>query len=226
MRPTLINMVREPVERLISNFYYLRSHKRWTGKKDVPPVSWFTKNFEKCVLTNDPECQVVDICQNTILGTITLSRYCVKRKDKTQKLRKLLNLKFIFPQLILLFSLFQILSDSVELQLTYFCGGWRECGNISSPSSLQLAKYSVETGYSVVGVVERFNTSVNLLEAVLPEWFRGAAGLVTEDKRNRNSHPGVREAVREVLEDRLENEIDFYRFVNQRLSRQEEQYLV
>ena len=102
-------------------------------------------------------------------------------------MRKLLNLKFIFPQLILLFSLFQILSDSVELQLTYFCGGWRECGNISSPSSLQLAKYSVETGYSVVGVVERFNTSVNLLEAVLPEWFRGAAGLVTEDKRNRNS---------------------------------------
>ena len=37
VRPTLINMVREPVERLISNFYYLRSHERWTGKKDVPP---------------------------------------------------------------------------------------------------------------------------------------------------------------------------------------------
>ena len=48
VQPTLINMVREPVERHISSFYYLRSQKRWKGKKDVPPA------FDDCVLTNDP----------------------------------------------------------------------------------------------------------------------------------------------------------------------------
>ena len=170
-------MVREPVDRLISIFYYLRLRKRFKGKNDVPPVSWFEKSFDECVLTNDPECRV------------------------------------------------ESLSETLELQLTYFCGKWRECGNISSPASLQLAKYNVETQYSVVGVMERFNTSLKVMEILLPRWFLGVTQLNRAEKRNKNSHPGVRDTVREMVKKRLKNELEFYGFIKQRLSLQERKYL-
>ena len=57
----LINMVRDPVDRIVSNYYFVRSTRRWKTREVVPPASWFTKNFNKCVLSNDPECMVVFI---------------------------------------------------------------------------------------------------------------------------------------------------------------------
>ena len=56
----MINMVREPVDRIISQFYYLRSLKRWKSK-ERPPKQWFQKEFQKCVLNGDKECQVLNI---------------------------------------------------------------------------------------------------------------------------------------------------------------------
>ena len=55
----LINMVRDPVNRIVSNYYFVRSARRWKTREVVPPASWFTKNFNKCVLSNDPECRVL-----------------------------------------------------------------------------------------------------------------------------------------------------------------------
>ena len=166
-------MVREPVERVISMFYYIRSHmrwsrKRWKGKKNVPPASWFEKTFDDCVLTNDPECHL-----------------------------------------------------EMKGQLTFFCGKWTECRNTSSPASLQLAKYNVETQYSVVGVMERFNTSLRVMEMLVPRWFQGATQLNTAEKVNSNSYDRVGDRVREVARKRMKNELEFYSFINQRLSLQE-----
>lgn len=54
------NFIRDPVERFVSEFYYLRSPDRW--KKDMmkkvkrPPLSWFNMKLDKCVLAEDPEC--------------------------------------------------------------------------------------------------------------------------------------------------------------------------
>ena len=53
-----MNMVREPVNRLISQFYYLRSIKRWNGKKERPPKEWMEKDFDACVRSGDLECRV------------------------------------------------------------------------------------------------------------------------------------------------------------------------
>ena len=54
----LMNMVRDPVDRVVSHFYFVRSAKRWINREVVPLPSWFTKKFDKCVLTQDPECMV------------------------------------------------------------------------------------------------------------------------------------------------------------------------
>ena len=55
-----MNMIRNPVDRVVSEFYFNRWNARWIVKfmKKKPPRKWFQKDFSECVLTNDPECQV------------------------------------------------------------------------------------------------------------------------------------------------------------------------
>ena len=72
--------------------------------------------------------------------------------------------------------------------LTYFCGTEPQCSNVTSQvgcrikenkreeeknsydcqEALQKARLVVETQYSVVGVMEEFNTSLAVMEAYLP----------------------------------------------------------
>ena len=54
----MMNMVREPVSRIVSQYYYLRSNKRWSWRHAKPPLSWFNKDFESCVREGDLECQL------------------------------------------------------------------------------------------------------------------------------------------------------------------------
>lgn len=64
-KPIYINMVRDPVERVISWFYYARSsyknavEYRKMPNKRIKPASWYKKNFNDCVRSGDPECQYV-----------------------------------------------------------------------------------------------------------------------------------------------------------------------
>ncbi|XP_073838073.1 uronyl 2-sulfotransferase homolog pip-like [Musca autumnalis] len=64
-KPIMINLVRDPVERLISWFYYVRGAYKnaiyYNKHPNAPiqPESWFKKDFNKCVLSDDPECQYV-----------------------------------------------------------------------------------------------------------------------------------------------------------------------
>ncbi|XP_050742000.1 heparan sulfate 2-O-sulfotransferase pipe isoform X3 [Drosophila biarmipes] len=60
-QPIYINMVRDPVERVISWFYYKRtpwnSVKMFKVNGQFQNRSHYLKNFEDCVLTRDPECR-------------------------------------------------------------------------------------------------------------------------------------------------------------------------
>ncbi|XP_068148915.1 heparan sulfate 2-O-sulfotransferase pipe-like [Drosophila tropicalis] len=64
-KPIYINMVRDPVERVISWFYYVRSsyknaieYRKFPNRK-IKPTSWYKKNFNDCVRSGDPECQYI-----------------------------------------------------------------------------------------------------------------------------------------------------------------------
>ncbi|TMW40448.1 hypothetical protein DOY81_014472, partial [Sarcophaga bullata] len=61
--PIYINLVRDPVERIISWFYYVRTpwyiaeRKRLFPKQyKLPSVPYLKKDFSSCVLNNDREC--------------------------------------------------------------------------------------------------------------------------------------------------------------------------
>ena len=49
-------LVRDPVERYISEFYYNRQEERWKDIIERPNQDWFEKDLSQCILTNDPEC--------------------------------------------------------------------------------------------------------------------------------------------------------------------------
>lgn len=60
--PLYLNVVRDPVERVISWFYYIRTPWYLVDRKthfpeyQLPTVQWLKKDYETCVLTGDPEC--------------------------------------------------------------------------------------------------------------------------------------------------------------------------
>lgn len=66
-KPIFINLVRDPVERVISWYYYVRNSYRnalhYRNNPDAPikPTAWFKKSFNDCVRNGDPECQYIPL---------------------------------------------------------------------------------------------------------------------------------------------------------------------
>lgn len=58
--PIYINIIREPVERIISSYFYRRMVAKQNKTKIRPSAYWLNKKFEHCVLTPDPECTFVE----------------------------------------------------------------------------------------------------------------------------------------------------------------------
>ncbi|XP_074035152.1 heparan sulfate 2-O-sulfotransferase pipe isoform X1 [Leptinotarsa decemlineata] len=63
--PIYINLVRDPVERVISWYYYIRAPWYYVERKiafpdiPLPDPKWLKKDFEQCVLSGDRECRYV-----------------------------------------------------------------------------------------------------------------------------------------------------------------------
>ncbi|XP_028134157.1 heparan sulfate 2-O-sulfotransferase pipe [Diabrotica virgifera virgifera] len=61
--PIYINLVRDPVERVISWYYYVRAPWYYVERKiafpdiPLPDPKWLKKDFEECVLSGDRECR-------------------------------------------------------------------------------------------------------------------------------------------------------------------------
>ena len=109
-----------------------------------------------------------------------------------------------------------------ELLLSYFCGYGPGCSDPDDVSALQRAKAAVEEQYSVVGVVERRNVSLAVMEAYLPQWFRRATVLQEKETKREmvNSHPEPGRHTRTELMRRLRLDYNFYHFCVQRLELQ------
>ncbi|EDW76758.2 uncharacterized protein Dwil_GK19598, partial [Drosophila willistoni] len=73
-KPIYINLVRDPVDRVISWYYYIRGGYRnaifYRRFRDHPikPEAFFKKNFNDCVRTGDPECQYIPNTTNERTG--------------------------------------------------------------------------------------------------------------------------------------------------------------
>ncbi|XP_076170206.1 heparan sulfate 2-O-sulfotransferase pipe isoform X2 [Ptiloglossa arizonensis] len=65
-QPIYINIVRDPIERVISWYYYVRAPWYYVERKQIfadlplPDPNWLKKDFETCVLKADHECRYLE----------------------------------------------------------------------------------------------------------------------------------------------------------------------
>ena len=59
------------------------------------------------------------------------------------------------------------------LQITYFCGSAIDCQQAGNFEVIQRAKYNVDAYYSVIGLSHDLKRSFQLLEVLLPAFFKG-----------------------------------------------------
>jgi dermatan/chondrotin sulfate uronyl 2-O-sulfotransferase UST len=163
----LVNMIRDPIDRVVSHFYYVEKIF-FGGRKSY--------RLDDCVLSGAARCRVG--------GTPTRWGY-----------------------------------TGIEMALSFFCGQWPVCTQPKSRVALARALTAMETEYSVVGVLEQLNTSLAVMEALLPRWFLGASSLYQRQPilQNRNPHPEPGPRARALLEERLGMDIEFHKAVTQRL---------
>ena len=91
---------------------------------------------------------------------------------------------------------------------------------------MQIAKSNVERFYPVVGVVENINMTLMILEAKMPQYFKGAfeeyyTGEGVMSKRNKNHEKKeVSQDVINMIKKNITYEYEFYNFCKQRLENQ------
>ncbi|XP_039963866.1 heparan sulfate 2-O-sulfotransferase pipe-like [Bactrocera tryoni] len=64
-RPIYVNMVRDPVERVISWYYYIRSPwifvpNRRKSNREMPNPKWVNTEFDQCVLSGEKACTYIE----------------------------------------------------------------------------------------------------------------------------------------------------------------------
>jgi len=113
-----------------------------------------------------------------------------------------------------------------DLPIAYLCGQEPFCRMVGNRAALALAKKNIEEFYPVVGVLEKLDQTLALLEHSLPAQFGGVTNLyynqLKEPHRNRNrrKNNGLTRAARAKLNERLALEKELYEWVRARLERQ------
>lgn len=92
----------------------------------------------------------------------------------------------------------------------YFCGQDEDCGHVDRLNMVDQALKNLVTSFTMVGIMEEFETSLKLFEIKIPEYFTGApavwsrlkdtAMMDTATKRKDSLRPDVREVLRQKLD--------------------------
>jgi len=124
--PIYINIIRKPLDRLVSYYYFLRYGDDVLDK--VRSKAGDTTSFDQCVKLGQPDCD----------------------------------------------------PKKLWMQVPFFCGSSVHCWDPGSHWALEQAKANLINNYLVVGVTEDFESFVEVLEFLLPEFFQGSMAYLSE----------------------------------------------
>jgi hypothetical protein len=178
-QPTYINMIRDPVDRFVSEYYHCRH-----GTEGNPTLKGTNCKY----MTRDRLDMTIDECIKN-------------RIDECME-----------PE----FEYFMWLCGSEELCRT------KNANYQKKMLTSEFTKHRVLRFYYIVGIVEDFEPSLELLEYLLPTFFRGARAVYKTNKeiqlaRNNtrtNSRLQISESSRRFLKQGpLKYEMDLYKFI-------------
>merc|ERR1712150_142645 len=153
------NIVRDPVDRFISRYYYHRETlKRFRNQSEITQYGveeQVERTVTDCVLGNYTEC--------LYQGVLTKGDF----QDSNVEDLKTMNLSRLSEH-------FHFNADSV---LTYFCGDSEDCRTLGSRTALRTAKGNIKTKFIMVGALEKLEKSLEVLECKIPHYFKGISYL-------------------------------------------------
>lgn len=124
IKPLYINIVRKPLDRLVSYYYFLRNGDNFRPNI-VRKKQGDKKSFDECYERRDHDCR----------------------------------------------------EENLWLQIPFFCGQFSECWQPGSAWALDRAKQNVIDHYFLVGTTESLRDFIAVLDASLPQMFRGAVDI-------------------------------------------------
>ena len=114
--------------------------------------------------------------------------------------------------------------------ISQFCGHEDVCNYMNDYNAMQIAKENILKNFPVVGVLELYNATLQVLESKLPQYFKKASHVSDESILNAYKEENsinkkftkttVSLKAREIVEKKLHNEIELYHFCVQRLKQQ------
>ena len=229
--PIQASMVRHPIERVISWFYYVRWHDRPDEK--VPQFCnktealqrfcadlYRNRDVEKRVYSRDVDFEQ---CFNRRMPECRYDRGHGGWKDWT------VTADFVNGEDI--HWLKRDMYNDYRNQIVFFCGNHPDCIAFNTQIALNIAKRNTDENFSAVGLIEDLEGSLEVFEALMPKFFSGAKSLF-EFQRDRgkalktNRNPNKKSVPRDIrlqLERSFDKELEFYEFCKQRLERQKKQ---
>ena len=226
-------MVRDPVERFISEFYYQR--KKFRSKCHTHKISqeWCSKDISACITSGDPECQFNP--ESSRPQEHQLSYFCGSSPECMRTGSTVALQKGIFFKL-----------DLINTE-DYKYIGFPFINGVQNTFLCHIAKFNAEMYYAVIGLQEDIQTSLCVMEAYVPLFFKGALKVYyeTQSRQQRKQslkkkakkskilvkHIGfaanvtphkktISDKARRILATNMTLEYEFYGFVKHRLKMQ------
>ena len=99
------------------------------------------------------------------------------------------------------------------------------CDEFGSKEALNLAKLNVEKYFAVVGVLEEWDKSLQVLENYVPSYFKSAREVYQnrmkgKHKNSNNIKPKIPKYIKNIVASNFTTEMEFYEFCKARLYRQ------
>lgn len=226
--PVWVSMVRDPIDRVLSWFYYVR----WRNRPDDDnaedcsasqemkefcktfnllrkneqnkPLSWYEMDFESCVRMEQAECSFENGQGGWKDWDLTYDPFTGNE----------------------IYALTGPMYEDYRSQVMFFCGNDPDCIEFNSEKALQKAMAVVDEHYSVVGILEDLNGTFQALENYVPRFFKNIRirfNKAKEEVKNKNYNPNkkrIPNTLRKTLEQKFSKDLEFYDFCKQRLHMQ------
>ncbi|XP_071743606.1 uronyl 2-sulfotransferase homolog pip [Lepeophtheirus salmonis] len=102
-------------------------------------------------------------------------------------------------------------------QISYFCGYIPDCFAGSLARRLSIAKENVDRYYSVIGITEDMNTTLEVLKGFIPRFFGALSSNRTVETNVNTFKPQVSSSAYKELSKHLRLELEFYEFCKKKL---------